>query len=136
MFYEIRHYQTEPGRRDEWVRYMEDVVIPYQQSKGMTVTASFVDDEDPDGYVWIRRFDDEANRAALYAATHDDPGGPTRSTPPSPACCGWTAPSSPAPSPPPPRPCAERRLAGTARVGSGQAACRARAGSLRTPGPE
>jgi quinol monooxygenase YgiN len=73
MFYEIRHYQTEPGRRDEWVRYMEDVVIPYQQSKGMSVTASFVDEEDPDGYVWIRRFDDEAHRAALYAATHDDP---------------------------------------------------------------
>jgi hypothetical protein len=73
MFYEIRHYQTEPGRRDEWVRYMENVVIPYQQSKGMTITASFVDDEDPDGYVWIRRFDDETHRAALYAATHDDP---------------------------------------------------------------
>jgi quinol monooxygenase YgiN len=73
MFYEIRHYKTEPGRRDEWVRYMENVVIPYQQSKGMTVTASFVDEEDPDGYVWIRRFDDEAHRAARYAATHDDP---------------------------------------------------------------
>jgi quinol monooxygenase YgiN len=73
MFYEIRHYQTEPGRRDEWVRYMENVVIPYQQSKGMTITASFVDDEDPDGYVWIRRFDDEAHRAALYAAAHGDP---------------------------------------------------------------
>jgi quinol monooxygenase YgiN len=73
MFYEIRRYQTEPGRRDEWVRYMENVVIPYQQSKGMTITASFVDEEDPDGYVWIRRFDDEAHRAAAYAATHDDP---------------------------------------------------------------
>lgn len=24
MFYEIRRYQTRPGRRDEWVRYMED----------------------------------------------------------------------------------------------------------------
>jgi hypothetical protein len=73
MFYEIRRYQTVPGRRDEWVRYMESVVIPYQQSKGMTITASFVDEEDPDGYVWIRRFDNEAQRVALYAATHDDP---------------------------------------------------------------
>lgn len=43
MFYEIRRYQAVPGRRAEWVRYMEDVVIPYQQSHGMTVTASFVD---------------------------------------------------------------------------------------------
>jgi NIPSNAP len=72
MFYEIRRYQTRPGRREEWVRYMEDVVIPYEQSRGMVVTASFVDDEDPDGYVWIRRFDDETHRAAAYAATHDD----------------------------------------------------------------
>jgi len=52
---------------------MENVVIPCQQSKGMTIIASFVDDEDPDGCVWIRRFDDEAHRAAVYAATHDDP---------------------------------------------------------------
>jgi quinol monooxygenase YgiN len=73
MFYEIRRYQTKPGRREEWVHYMEDVVIPYQQSKGMTVTATFVDEEDPDGYVWMRRFDDEAQREAVYAATHDDP---------------------------------------------------------------
>ena len=33
MFYEIRRYQTEPGRRDEWVRYMENVVIPYSSPR-------------------------------------------------------------------------------------------------------
>lgn len=71
MFYEIRRYQSKPGRRDEWVRYMEDVVIPFQQSKGMTVTASFVDEQDEDGYVWIRRFENEAEREALYAAVYD-----------------------------------------------------------------
>lgn len=73
MLYEIRRYQTRPGARDAWVRYMEDVVVPYQASKGMTVVASFVDDEDEDGYVWIRRFEDEADRVARYAATYDDP---------------------------------------------------------------
>ena len=72
-FYELRRYQTRPGRRDEWVRYMEDVVVPFQVSKGMTVVASFVDEEDADGYVWIRRFDGEADRAARYAATYEDP---------------------------------------------------------------
>ena len=71
MFYEIRRYQTYPGRRDEWVRYMEGVVIPFQASKGMDVTASFVDEEDPDGYVWIRRFNDEEQRVALYAAVYE-----------------------------------------------------------------
>jgi hypothetical protein len=28
MFYEIRRYQAHPGRRDDWVRYMENIVIP------------------------------------------------------------------------------------------------------------
>jgi hypothetical protein len=73
MFYEIRRYQTRPERRDEWVRYMEDVVIPFQQAKGMTVIASFIDEEDEDGYVWIRRFDDEDDRVTRYAAVYEDP---------------------------------------------------------------
>jgi hypothetical protein len=73
MFYEIRRYQARPGRRDDWVRYMEDTVIPFQQAKGMTVIASFIDEEDEDGYVWIRRFDDEDDRVARYAAVYEDP---------------------------------------------------------------
>ncbi|SEQ92565.1 NIPSNAP family protein [Lentzea albida] len=71
MFYEIRRYQTRPGRRDDWVRYMENVVIPFQVEQGMSVTASFVDEEDPDGYVWIRRFADEEERIALYANVYE-----------------------------------------------------------------
>jgi hypothetical protein len=67
MFYEIRRYQIRPGRRDEWVRYMEDTIIPFQSGRGMSITASFVDEEDPDGYVWIRRFEDESERESRYA---------------------------------------------------------------------
>ena len=70
MHYEIRRYQARPGRRDEWVRYMEDVIIPFQASLGMDVTASFVEAEDEDGYVWIRRFEDEAQSEALYSAVY------------------------------------------------------------------
>lgn len=71
MFYELRRYQARPGRRDEWVRYMEDVVIPFQAAGGMDVIGSFVDEEDPDGYVWIRRFASEQERERLYAAVYD-----------------------------------------------------------------
>ncbi|MER7468563.1 NIPSNAP family protein [Streptomyces sp. NPDC097981] len=70
MFYEIRRYQARPGRREEWVRYMEEVVIPFQASLGMDVTGSFVDEQDEDGYVWIRRFEDEPQREALYAEVY------------------------------------------------------------------
>ncbi|MGV9271359.1 NIPSNAP family protein [Kitasatospora sp. NPDC003701] len=71
MFYEIRHYRTKPGRRDAWLRFMDQVVIPFQTSKGMVITASFVDEEDPDGYLWIRRFEDEAQRVEAYAAVYE-----------------------------------------------------------------
>ncbi|MER8097902.1 NIPSNAP family protein [Streptomyces goshikiensis] len=71
MFYEIRRYQAQPGRREEWVRYMEQVVVPFQASLGMDVTGSFVDEQDEDGYVWMRRFEDETQREALYAAVYD-----------------------------------------------------------------
>ncbi|WP_407541169.1 NIPSNAP family protein [Deinococcus radiomollis] len=70
MFYELRRYQIQPGHRDEWVRVMETVIIPFQTSKGMTVTASFTDEEDPDAYFWMRRFEDEAERVTLYAAAY------------------------------------------------------------------
>lgn len=71
MYYEIRRYQTQPGRREEWVRYMEEVIIPFQTAQGMDVTASFVDDQDDNGYVWMRRFENEPDIEALYAAVYE-----------------------------------------------------------------
>lgn len=70
MIYEYRRYQIQPGHRDEWVQYMEDVIIPFMVLKGMVVTASFVDEEDEDVYVWMRRFENEAHRERAYAAAY------------------------------------------------------------------
>lgn len=71
MFFELRQYRTLPGQRDRWVRFMEDVIIPFQISKGMVVVGNFVGEEEEDLYVWIRRFENEKERAALYAAVYD-----------------------------------------------------------------
>ncbi|MCU1686596.1 MAG: family containing protein [Amycolatopsis sp.] len=71
MLYEIRRYQVKPGRRDEWVRYMEETIMPYLIERGMSVTASFLDEEDENGYIWIRRFEDEQERDELYAAVYE-----------------------------------------------------------------
>jgi NIPSNAP len=71
MFYELRHYQTRPGKRDEWVRYMEEIIIPFQVSKGMVIAGSFVDEENEDSYFWIRRFEGEDQRKELYSAVYD-----------------------------------------------------------------
>lgn len=66
MFFELRQYRTLPGQRENWVRYMEEIIIPFQVSKGMVVVGSFVGQEEPDLYVWIRRFESEAERERLY----------------------------------------------------------------------
>jgi hypothetical protein len=70
MLYELRQYRAQPGRRDDLARYMEEVIIPFQASKGMVIVASFVGEAEDDLYVWIRRFEDEADRERLYEAVY------------------------------------------------------------------
>jgi hypothetical protein len=70
MFFELRQYRCKPGQRDNWVRFMEEEIIPFQISKGMVVIGSFVGEEESDLYVWIRRFESEAERERLYEAVY------------------------------------------------------------------
>jgi len=70
MLFELRQYRVQPGRRDDWVRVMEDQIIPFQSSLGMVIVGSFVAEEDPDLYVWIRRFDSEDERVRQYEAVY------------------------------------------------------------------
>jgi hypothetical protein len=71
MFFEFRHYRIKDGKRAEWVKYMEEVIIPFQISKGMVVVGSFVAEQEPDLFVWIRRFDSEEEREKLYKAVYE-----------------------------------------------------------------
>jgi hypothetical protein len=70
MLFELRQYRLYPGQRDNWVKFMEEVIIPFQVSKGMVIVGSFVAEEDPDAYVWIRRFENEQERERLYEAVY------------------------------------------------------------------
>lgn len=71
MLFELRQYRTHPGQRDKWVQYMEEKIIPFQVSKGMVIVGSFVNEEDPDSYVWIRRFESEQDRERLYNEVYE-----------------------------------------------------------------
>lgn len=70
-FYELRQYKVLPGKMDEWVRIMEEEIIPFQVAKGMVVCGSFRGETDDSVYVWLRRFDSEAQREALYKAVYE-----------------------------------------------------------------
>ncbi len=37
MFFEPRQYQIFPGKRDEWVRFMEERIIPGQGAAGVPI---------------------------------------------------------------------------------------------------
>ena len=54
MFFELREYRTLPGQRENWVRFMEEEIIPFQVSKGMVICGSFVGEEEDDLYIWAR----------------------------------------------------------------------------------
>lgn len=70
MLFELRTYECKPGRREEWIKMMEEEIIPFQIAKGMVILGSFIAEEDEQTYVWIRRFVDEAEREALYTAVY------------------------------------------------------------------
>ena len=53
MFFELREYRIRDGKRDRWVKVMEEKIIPFQISKGMVAVASFVAKEESDLYVWL-----------------------------------------------------------------------------------
>jgi hypothetical protein len=54
------------GQKENWVKLMEETIIPFQIAQGMVVIGSFVGEQEKDLYVWIRRFESEEQREALY----------------------------------------------------------------------
>lgn len=66
VFYELRQYQIQPGKMDEWIALMEEVIIPFQVANGMVIVGSFRGETDDNLYVWLRRFDSEEDRERLY----------------------------------------------------------------------
>ena len=72
-FFEFRQYRIKDGKRDRWVKFMEEEIIPFQVSKGMVVVGSWVDEKEDDHYTWMRRFDSESERERLYKLVYEDP---------------------------------------------------------------
>ncbi|MFN0038892.1 MAG: NIPSNAP family protein [Burkholderiales bacterium] len=72
-FCELRSYRIKDGKRERWVKLMEEGIIPYQVARGMVIVGSWVDQEQPDHYLWMRRFESEEERKALYKAVYEDP---------------------------------------------------------------
>ena len=70
-FYELRQYEIRPGKMDAWIKLMEEQIIPLQVSKGMIISGSFRGEGDDSVYVWLRRFESEAERERLYKEVYE-----------------------------------------------------------------
>ena len=55
----------------EWLKVMEEEIIPFQVAKSMVITGSYRGETDDSVYVWMRRFESEAQREALYEAVYE-----------------------------------------------------------------
>lgn len=70
-FYELRQYHIRRGKMAEWLKFMEETIIPFQVSKGMVITGSFRGETDESVYIWLRRFNTEKERERLYKAVYE-----------------------------------------------------------------
>ena len=71
-FYEIRQYEIRPGKMEEWIRFFDEEIVPFQVARGMVIAGSFRGEEDDSVFFWLRRFESEDQRKALYAAVYED----------------------------------------------------------------
>ncbi len=71
-FFEVREYTMRRGREADWVRLMDQRIIPLVTRQGMVVVGSFVDEADPSHYIWISRFDSDEQREELYRLSYVD----------------------------------------------------------------
>ncbi|MFN3260503.1 MAG: NIPSNAP family protein [Pikeienuella sp.] len=72
-FYELRQYVIRPGCMAEWVKMFDSVIVPFQVARGHVVGGSFRGETDESVFVWLRRFESEAERERLYKAVYEDP---------------------------------------------------------------
>ena len=70
-FFELRQYPLQAGQLDNWVTFMDEILIPFQRSKGMVIVGSWFNRE-LNQYVWIRRFENEADKDKLYKAAYEN----------------------------------------------------------------
>lgn len=71
---ELRQYAMKPGRRDELITLFEREFIETQTAAGIRLIGQFRDLDQPDRFVWMRGYPDQAARKpalnAFYNSDH------------------------------------------------------------------
>ena len=73
MIFELREYDIIPGFMLEWISLMQEQILPLQMKYGITFIASFVPADNPNKYIWIRRFNPQNNREQVCNEMYESP---------------------------------------------------------------
>ncbi|QHJ11537.1 hypothetical protein FX988_01771 [Paraglaciecola mesophila] len=70
---ELREYKIKPNMKQAWLQWLKAELLPYQVSQGMRILHTYVhtDENGNDWFVWLREFDDEQTRQAIYQQTYN-----------------------------------------------------------------
>ena len=71
MLVEIRRYEIESGRREEFVEFFDDEVVPEMSKVGMQILGQFVSIENDTVFYFLRAFADEEQREVQTAAFYE-----------------------------------------------------------------
>ena len=87
-FFELRIYKVFPGKMKQLIELMENIIIPFQVSKGMVIHGSFKENSfdrfflrdnerqleklnNRNLYIWIRRFESLEHKEDLYKKVYE-----------------------------------------------------------------
>ena len=68
--FELRIYEVLDCKMDDWVTYMEQVIIPYQTDMGMRITKRYSSSDGDQTYVWMREYDSMTEYKKLTRAVY------------------------------------------------------------------
>lgn len=70
---ELRRYRLHPGTRETLIDLFDREFLETQDAAGMSVLAQFRDLDDPDAFVWLRRFEGLPQRAEALRSFYSGP---------------------------------------------------------------
>jgi len=71
MLLEIRRYEIQPGRRQEFADWFDSEVLPEMEAADMRIIGQFVSLDDPNVFFYLRAFSDEEERARQTELLYD-----------------------------------------------------------------
>lgn len=72
-FFELREYKIRRGKQKAWLKMFDTEVMPFEVARGIVPCGIWHGEGDPSVFIWMRRFNTEAERVRLCDAVYSDP---------------------------------------------------------------